>query len=69
MKEAFCHDCGQYAKWNDLEPREPWNGGYRHKYGTGCWPKPANTVRTGQERDSAHEPGLPAPTHSPAQEV
>ena len=38
-KGAKCDDCGQFARYEDLEEREPWLGGCRHRYGTGCWPK------------------------------
>lgn len=32
-----CDDCGQFAKADDLEVRESWMGGYRHRRGKGCW--------------------------------
>jgi uncharacterized paraquat-inducible protein A len=47
INDAYCSDCNQWAKWDDLEPREPWNGGYRHKYGTGCWPKKITCIKCG----------------------
>lgn len=34
-----CDDCNQFARWEDLEDREPWLGGVRHRPGTGCWPE------------------------------
>ena len=43
-KLPHCDDCGQFARMEDLEDREPWNGGMRHKCGTGCWPKVRPTL-------------------------
>lgn len=50
---AICDDCGLFANDNDLEPREPWNGGYRHKRGTGCWPVNAQADHDAAAREDA----------------
>lgn len=49
-----CDDCGRFAKPDDLQNREPWLGGVRHRRGVGCYPFSTYWTRKEEERAVRH---------------